>query len=556
MSMRLIPQKIPKLMLIGISALYVTPTLAASRVAAVTVYPGSAAVDRVTSIDASTRKVVFDCLPAGLDTQSLQIDSDADVRVGEMSIKTVAREQSSCAAHPLDSQIRALEDQKAALQAESDALDLVKGYLKGVSGSPDDNSAPAATPRVGRDGKTIASTIDTLHHSGQSAYLRQYQLTQQMADLDRSLQPLIAERGRSQPKGQVKTVTASIYAPRGATVHLRYQVRGPNWSPAYRALLDTQTNKLRIERQAMVSQATGEDWTGVKLLLSTGQPNANASGPTPWPWNIGIQPPVQAERYSSKAYAGYAPAPAPIAMPAMAANEPASAEDAAPNYAVTVANYGYTTEFAIPGSIDVPSSGEKVAFSLGQVDQAAKMFVRTSPAQDANAYLLAEVTQPDGIWPRGPIQLYRDGAFVGTSTMSFGSDDEDESDGKTAAANNKLTLSFGRDELVRVIAEPVVDSQSIVGLTGSRRERHIVHAYVVENKHSQLIHAQILEAAPVATDDSIQIKTVFQPTPATQKWRKLQGITLWKLDIPANQRTRVTADYTISSPKDAVLTGQ
>lgn len=555
MSMRLIPQKIPNLMLIGITALYATPSLAASRVAAVTVYPGSAAVDRVTSIDASTRKVVFDCLPAGLDTQSLQIDSDADVRVGEMSIKTVAREQSSCAAHPLDSQIRALEDQKAALQAESDALDLVKGYLKGVSGSPDDNTAPAATPRVGRDGKTIASTIDTLQHSGQSAYLRQYQLTQQMADLDRSLQPLIAERGRSQPKGQVKTVTASIYAPRGATVHLRYQVRGPNWSPAYRALLDTQTNKLRIERQAMVSQATGEDWAGVKLLLSTGQPNANAAGPTPWPWNIGIQPPVQAERYNAKAYGGIAPAPA--AMPApMLAFAAESTSDSAPNYAVEVVNYGYTTEFNIPGSIDVPSSGEKVAFSLGQVDQPAKLFVRTSPAQDANAYLLAEVTQPDGIWPRGPIQLYRDGAFVGTSTMSFGSDDVDESDGKTAVANNKLTLSFGRDELVRVIAEPVQDSQSIVGLTGSRRERHIVHAYVVENKHSQLIHAQILEAAPVATDDSIQIKTVLQPAPVTQKWRKQLGTVLWKLDIPANQRTRVTADYTISSPKDAQLTGQ
>jgi uncharacterized protein (TIGR02231 family) len=551
MSMRLMPPKIPTLMLISLSALYATPSLAASRVASVTVYPGSAAVDRVTSIDASTRKVVFDCLPAGLDTQSLQIESDADVRVGEMSIKTVAREQSSCAAHPLDSQIRALEDQKAALQAESDALDLVKCYLKGVSATSDDTAA-TSRPRSS-DGKTIASTIETLHHSGQSAYLRQYQLTQQMADLDRSLQPLIAERGRSQPKGQVKSVTASIYAPRGATVHLRYQVRGPNWSPAYRALLDTQTNKLKIERQAMVSQATGEDWTGVKLLLSTGQPNANAAGPTPWPWNIGIQPPPQAERYSAKAYGGAMPAAAPVS-PTMYGRLNTDAEE--PNYAVSVVNYGYTTEFNIPGNIDVPSSGEKVAFSLGQTDQAAKLLVRTSPAQDANAYLLAEVTQPEGIWPVGPIQLYRDGAFVGSSTMRFDSDDVEDVESKTSTASNKLTLSFGRDELVRVVAEPVQDSQSIVGLTGSRRERHVVHGYVVQNKHSQLIHAQILEAAPVATDDSIQIKSVFQPAPATQKWRKQQGVTLWKLDIPANQRTRVTADYTISSPKDAVLTGQ
>ncbi len=537
-------QKIPALILLGLSSTIAISSHAASRVAAVTVYPGSAAIDRVTLVEAGARKVIFDCLPAGLDNQSLQIDADADVRVGEMSIKTQARNLSDCAAHPLDGRIRALEDQKAALKAENDALELVKGYLKGVWGTDEKSS------RV--DGKSIGSTSDALRRSGQSAFLRQYQLTQQLTELDRSLQPLLTERGRSQSAGQVKTVSASVYAPRGTTIHLHYQVRGPSWSPAYRALLDTQSNKLKIERQALVSQGTGEDWSGVKLLLSTGQPRANAVAPTPWSWQIGIAPPVVLESTTRKmAYGGAAPiampAPAPVAADAVS-------DEVVPDYTVNVANYGYTTEFNIPGNIDVPSSGERIAFSLGQTEQAAKLLVRTSPAQDASAYLMAQVTQPDGIWPQGPVQLYRDGAFVGTSTLDFNNNEVDDESNQTAS--KKLSLSFGRDELVRVVTEPVRDTQSTAGFTGNRRERHVTHGYVVENKHTQPIHLQILEAAPVATDDRIQISKSFEPKPSQQDWRKQPGLILWQTDLAAGQRTRVTADYTISAPKDAVLGGQ
>ncbi|MET0540377.1 MAG: DUF4139 domain-containing protein [Variovorax sp.] len=68
------------------------------------------------------------------------------------------------------------------------------------------------------------------------------------------------------------TVTVTLAAARDADVALSYQVPGPGWTPAYRAQLDTATRKLRLERQALVAQATGEDWRGVKLMLSTGQP--------------------------------------------------------------------------------------------------------------------------------------------------------------------------------------------------------------------------------------------------------------------------------------------
>ena len=77
----------------------------------------------------------------------------------------------------------------------------------------------------------------------------------------------------------------------GAVVRLVYQINGPGWAPTYRASLDTRTHALSLERQAQVAQATGEDWVGVPLRLSTGQPRRGTTGPQPRPWRVGIAEP-------------------------------------------------------------------------------------------------------------------------------------------------------------------------------------------------------------------------------------------------------------------------
>src|SRR5437762_9034569 len=112
---------------------------------------------------------------------------------------------------------------------------------------------------------------------------------------------------------------------------------------------------------------------------------------------------------------------------------------------VSVFNGSFATEFSVPHAIDVPSGGERVAMTLGQHDDTVKLAVRTSPHIDAAAFLIADLAVPAGVWPSGPMQLYRDGAFVGHGHWN-------------TAEGSCLALSFGVDELVRVEAEPERDS--------------------------------------------------------------------------------------------------
>lgn len=513
------------------------PAAVVSRIAQVKVYPGSATVERVARIAAGSRSVTIACLPAGLDVQSLQVSADASVRVGETSVITEPRALSAaCATSALDGRIRALEDQKATLQAERDALGLVTGYLKGLGGGGDGD---AKRPAV--DARNLAATADAMRRTGQESLLRQHQIDRRQEDLDRQLQPLLAERQRSQggENGQVTAVTVTLDAPRDAELRLSYQIAGPGWTPSYRALLDTTTRKLRIERQALVAQATGEDWRGVKLVLSTGQPRRNTTGRTPAPWRIGVEPPPQqqvAREQSSRRLVDIAPAAPLAAAKAMAPERPL--------FDVNVFQNSFATEFDVTQPIDVPSNGQRVAMPLGQHEDTAQVAVRISPRLEQAGYLIAEIAQPEGVWPAGALQLYRDGAFVGNGQWSA----PGNVDGPA-----RVTLSFGRDELVRVSAEPERDNQGSGGFAGSRAERQVQRAYVLENRHRTPIAVQVLEAAPVSVNEQVRVAASFSPQPAELAWNKQPGVAMWRTELGAGQRARFTADYTIGYPKDARL---
>ena len=308
------------------------------------------------------------------------MSADASVRVGETSVLTETRELSAqCATSALDGRIRELEDQKASLQAESDALGMVNGYLKGLAGGGGESGGGVRAPA---DARNLVAVTEAMRRTGQDSLLKQHQIQRRQTDIDRQLNPLLAERTRAQGSGdKVMAVTVTLATGADADVKLSYQVNGPGWTPTYRALLDSTTRKVRIERQALVAQATGEDWRGVKLVLSTGQPRRETTGRLPSAWRIGVepppQPPVRARAYESAPM----PAAAPITMAADA--KQMMDERRAPLFDVTVFDSSFATEFSIPQAIDVPSNGQRVTLALGQHEDTAKLVARTSPRVDA-----------------------------------------------------------------------------------------------------------------------------------------------------------------------------
>ncbi|MBL8364060.1 MAG: mucoidy inhibitor MuiA family protein, partial [Comamonas sp.] len=316
---------------------------AVSRIARVTVYPGVAAVERVAKVAAGARSLTIACLPASLDAQSLQIQADSGVRVGEFHVLTEDRDVATACASPLDGRIRELEDQIAALKAEAGGLQLVDQYLKSVAAGPAADDGTPAARTASPPPAQIGSTADVLRKTGQDTKARSHQLQRRQEALELSLKPLLAERERlASQRTRVVSVTVNLAAERDGELRLNYQVRGPGWQPSYRATLDTTKASVQIERLALVAQNSGEDWSNVQLLLSTGQPQRATQGRLPRPWTLDVAPPPPPA--AAMPMAAMAPAPA---APAPKAMERRQAEDM-PSFDVSTVDKGFATEFAVP----------------------------------------------------------------------------------------------------------------------------------------------------------------------------------------------------------------
>lgn len=513
-------------------ALHAQPAAdAGSRITRVKVYPGSATVERVARVAAGARSVTFRCLPQGLDAQSLQVQTDAAVRVGETSVQVQDRALAGGCAGPLDDRVREAQDQLAVARAETDALQLSHTYLQTVAGTPPTAQATGpGTPGAG----TIGTTTESLRRAAQDTLVRLHQAKRKQEALELALKALTTEQGRiAGPQARVATVTVTLAAEREADVRLTYQVRGPSWSPSYRASLDTAAASLRLERLALVAQSTGEDWAGVQLTLSTGQPTRATSGSLPRPWTLDVAPPAPPPAPAA-AMRLRAPAPAPAMAPLAEAAEPL------PSFEVAVEDGAYATEFAVPQRITVPSGGPRVTLALEAATLRAQLLVRTAPATEAAAYLVAVLPAPAGVWPAATVGLYRDGAFVGNGRLD-------------TAALPRTGLSFGRDERVAVRAEPERDTTASAGLTGARTERTLQRAYSVENRHTAPIALQVLDAAPVALDAQITVESRYDPAPADTAWNQQPGTVLWSQPLAAGATARFAATHTVRHAKDLPL---
>ena len=380
-----------------------------SRIARVTVYPGSATVERVARVPAGARSLTIGCLPASIDAQSLQISADPAVRVGEFNVLTEDRDVATACASPLDGRIRELEDQIAGVKAEASALQLVDGYLRGVAGvggATAGDEAAAATPATATTTRIasptpaqITATAEVLRKSGQDAFARAHQLKRKQEALELALKPLVAERDRvAGQRARVVTVSINLAAERDAELRLSYQVRGPGWQPTYRATLDSAKSSVLLERQALVAQNSGEDWAGVQLILSTGQPGRATQGRLPRAWTLDVAPPPQPMGAVAPVMAMAAPAPAASPAPLARAR---MAEEAMPSFDVSSIDKGFATEFAVPQRITVPSSGQRVTLALGSQTAPATLITRTAPAVEEAAYLIAQMAQPAGVWQIG-----------------------------------------------------------------------------------------------------------------------------------------------------------
>ncbi|MEJ7603229.1 MAG: DUF4139 domain-containing protein, partial [Kofleriaceae bacterium] len=112
----------------------------------------------------------------------------------------------------------------------------------------------AARRAAGEARRALTAVLDREHRAGTAKPAKLHEL-RKFVDVD-----LVPEPG-------VESVT----------IHLEYLVAAARWAPSYVARIEG--DKVGVEVRAVVAQATGEDWVGVPLWLSTAEPTRFAALP-------------------------------------------------------------------------------------------------------------------------------------------------------------------------------------------------------------------------------------------------------------------------------------
>ncbi len=543
----------------GLVVLLATPAAAAelqpqAPIQAVTVYPSGAGVSRTANVTlpVGASDIVLRNLPAEIEPDSIKVDGagSGDFTIGSVStlLKPVdadadpARVTITQVLTALDDERAAIEDRIASLSGRQTFIErMIQETPEGFAKMLAENAGGiekwgAASLALGGDLEAVATAKRALE-------IDRRNVNEQIAAKQRELDALPPLRDSTDLKVEVSTeqpVTASLT--------ITYRVRSARWAPAYDAMLDTGeaggSVGLSIVRRAEVIQATGEDWSGVALTLSTMRPAAGTSVPwlDPSLVTLGFGPEYDASG-SGLLMRDEMPAAAPAETAALGDRE--SRDDLGRAKVAKVmeaaADFGtFHAEYRVPGSVTLASGSANRSFRIATVSASPEIEVRAAPQLSAAAYLTARFTAPEGApLLAGSVSLFRDGAFVGKGQVPF------------TNAGAKFELGFGEDDRVKVKRVALDRATAEHGILSSRKTDTRKFRIDVENLHTQPMTIIVLDRVPYAEDETITVARLDDSTkPTAEDVDDRRGVLAWSGTYAPGEAREILNGYRVSWPAD------
>lgn len=515
-----------------------------SVITAATVFPTRADISRNAEVSLPQGKhtIVFDGLPAALDTKSLRISGTGAFSIGSIEIKELfSKDFVVEQERKLRGKIADLSDKRRFVESELTAAETGKTFLENMAKS---NAVPQVSVNGKKDalspdawGKAWQSLQNGMKSLGRETIEKQIEIRKIDAELSALNKELRLLSDGAKSAKQIR-VNVEASAPAAAKLTVQYQIANASWKPTYEARLNTRNKTVEIMQYGTISQHTGEEWRNIDLTFSTARPIIGTVPPeleTRW---LNLDEPVKkrgkmlergaAVYRNDSSFADTMDEPSGTA-------EIAAAEFSGSDFAGT---------FAVKGKANVPSDGSEHRFLVGGWSAKADIYAQTVPAVQPAAYVMAstQLNAPAPLLP-GTMSLFRDGAFIGDSEMNF------------LRPNAKLHLSFGQDDKI-LVKHTIADFEEDNGGRISRNNKITIRtAAAVQNLHKEPLKIAVYDFLPVAKNSAIAVKIIKDGTTSGYEADpdgKI-GVVKWESVYQPQEQKNIDYGYTITYPKDREL---
>jgi len=522
---------------------------ATSRITAVTVYPEGAKLTRevtFTAPAAGSHDLLVTDLPAASDSGLIQLQPGQGVQLGAFNLRAdrlPPREDPLTpdqeAAKTEVGRLEAAEQQALmaldAVQAKVDAADAQAAFLSSFSGALPD----AATPDTI---KAMAAMIGTETLAARQAALAaraelwpaQKALSEAQVALQKAREAYDALPGADT---DYTALSVALTAEAGEhTVTITQYVGEAGWRPFYDLNLTRKDgDALAFNRSVLVTQYTGEDWSGVALTLSSSAPTQQAAPSMLWPELRSIGPEVDEEMLAR--------ASGVAADAVMEEMEPAViVEDRSSPILAGAAIEGDTVVYIYPEAVTVASGSEDLRLALDSLAFAPVVEAVAVPRLDRTAFVSASFTNAsdEPLLP-GEAMLYREGVLVGTAWLDV------------IAPGVETDVGFGALETLRIKREMPKLATGETGVFTTSNERRESAVITVENTGAEAWPVRLLDLVPYSEQEDLEIEVTADPAPSETDVDGQRGILAWEFELAAGGKQTITLEQTLSWPEGMVL---
>ena len=331
-------------------------------------------------------------------------------------------------------------------------------------------------------------------------------------------------------------VSISADAATPAELELNYIVSNAGWNPVYDLRVVNTKGPVQLAYKANVFQSTGEEWKGIRLKLSTANPNLGGLKPELATQFVDFyQPIVYKDEITRKAKTAM-----PMAVGREDGFDELSIKAETSASLVNTLQTSLNTEFEISMPYTVPSSSKPMLVDIRNHELKAIYQYAVAPKLDRDAFLLAKATgwEEFSLLP-GVANVFFEGTFVGKSLID------------PHSIRDTLSLSLGRDKRLVVKREKVRDFTSRKALGSNIREAYAFELSV-RNTRQEPVTLTLEDQVPVTKNSLIEV-TVTDTGGAI--WNKDTGKLVWTWTLAPNETRKVILKFEVKYPKDKQIGG-
>ena len=364
-----------------------------------------------------------------------------------------------------------------------------------------------------------------------SLALDQYDLEAEISDLNSAINDMevLLDAKRTPSTRCDASILADIRTEESGrySLEIEYIVPGACWRPRHRAFMNGDT--VRFESDSCVWQNTGEDWMNVSLSFSTHRPSLGTRAPILGDDRISIVKKAKEDVVEIREEA--------IEDTGLGGGAPGSAGSSS---LPGVEDGGIVRNFRAARPADIPSDGRPYRVSIGSFESSSTSDIIVMPELSPYAFIRS-IQSNTADYPvlAGPVDLSRDGGFVGRTKVTY------------MAPGEKFALGWGPDPDIRVHRTQSTHTREAGGLNAWERREYSVEIRL-SNIGSGSKTMKIRERIPVSELERVRVK--FDKDASSKAWGvpDADGMLECPLTLEASDRTSVKLVYNLETHKKVI----